>query len=339
MAATLGMLSPVNVLVTGATGFLGSWLCNNLTANGHHVTGTVRIQPAPGSLFHQLGLQERIHLLETSHLDVARATKILDRVIPDVIFNLAGQSQIALSVSDPARTFHSNTYVGWALCEALRLSGRPIRLVQVSSDAAYLPLADGSPPDETSALDCANVYESSKAALDFLILAYVKSYHLPLTIARLGNVYGPGDANRARLVPSILAAIAANERPLLRGGGRAVRSLLYVEDAVRGLIALAVAANGLGRGDIFNLCGAPPRTVLEIARAVLAAAGAGHLEPRVEDDGSGFTSVKISSSSKAQRLLGWSPMTPLDAGLAKTIDWDRKHRPSMKQAMGSSAIA
>lgn len=318
--------SPARVLVAGASGFLGSWLCRSLSSQGRPVIGAVRSRPKPDSLFVQLGLEKSIALVEAGTLDLAGAVTLIEKTRPDLIFNLIGQSQIALSVAEPAGTVCANTHVGWALCEAARMTGRPIRFVQASTDALYPPMPRGEGASETTPADCTNVYEASKAALDLLLVSYARTFGMPIAIARLGNIYGPGDAHRARIIPSLLHAIATGEPPLLRGGGRAVRSLLYVDDAITGLELIAEAAAGKGQGEIINLSGPQPLTILEIARNVLAAAGASHLEPRVEDDAPGSVSIKFSSSAKALRLLGWTAAATFEDGLAATIAWDRSHR-------------
>ena len=323
----------MRILVTGASGFVGSWLCHRLKEQGAHVIGAVRRRPLPDSLFCELGLPDRIDVVDAPLTDAGAAAALIDKAGPDVIYNLIGQSQIALSLSEPARTVESNTFSGWALCEAVRLSGRHIPFVHASTDALYPALPAGEKATETTPVHCSNVYEASKAALDLLLLSYARTFGMPIAIARLGNIYGPGDAHRARIIPSLLHAIATGEPPVLRGGGRAVRCLLFVDDAIQGLQLIAAEAPGRARGEIINLSGPQPMTILEISRVVLAAAGAHHLAPRIEDD-SGPVSIKVSSSEKAQQLLGWSASTPFAEGVAAAIAWERG-RASLLQEMSA----
>ena len=125
-----------------------------------------------------------------------------------------------------------------------------------------------------------------------------------------------------RLHRSDGADAQGDEQHLLQGGGRAVRGLLYIDDAVAGLLCLGEKAAKV-QGEIFNISSGQPLTTLAIAQAVIAAAGARGVEPEIVDQDPGATSIRYSSPEKMRRSLGWAPVTTLEQGLAAVIAWQR----------------
>lgn len=303
-------------LITGASGFIGSWLTKALAASGVPVVAQMR--GAPSALFTRLaaGGDITIH----SDADIAAA---IGKHKPTTVFHLAGMSQIAQANQNPALAYEANARATWTMLDALRRMPEPARCVIASTDSLYGE-TDGKAAVEDDPVRAAGPYETSKHIAELAARSFATSYGMPVTIARLGNVYGSGDANGARIIPSVLAALSAGSVPQLRGGGRAVRSLLHVQDCIRGLRILADAAERHDvRGEAFNLSGTPALTTAEIARIALDAFGQLDAEPTITDDAPGETSFKFSDSSKLRETLGWVPEWTLEAGLSDIRDtWD-----------------
>lgn len=303
-------------LVTGASGFVGSWLTASLAADGLPVVAQMRGRPS--ALFARLHTGGDVTI--RSDADIAAA---IAEHQPDTVFHLAGMSQIGQANQSPVLAYDANAQATWVLLDALRRMAKPARTVIASTDSLYGETG-GKAAVEDDPLRATGPYEASKHMAELAARSFAASYGLPVTIARLGNVYGPGDANGARIIPSVIAALSQGSVPHLRGGGRAVRSLLHVQDCIAGLRLLADAADRPDvRGEAFNLSGAPPLTTAEIARIALDAFGRPDAQPTITDDAPGETSVKFSDSSKLRTRLGWVPEWTLDAGLRDIVDtWE-----------------
>ncbi len=303
-------------LVTGASGFVGAWLVRDLAEAGHAVIAQMRARPS--ALFGRLGLADhpRVRVLEN-----AAIPEIVGAEAPDELYHLAGMSQIVEAMEAPARVFEANARLTWQMLDALRRMDAPPRCVIASSDSIYGETGGRAACEEDPAR-ALGPYEISKAMADMAARTHAALFGLPIVVARLGNVYGPGDPNTARLIPSIIGAICRGGVPHLRGGGKAVRSLLHVRDCTAALRLLAANAGreGIG-GEAFNVSGAPAMSTLEIARLALAAFGKGDLEPEISAGAPGETSVKVSSAEKIGRVLGWRPERSLEAGLSEIRAW------------------
>ncbi len=301
----------MTVLVTGASGFVGCWLIRSLADGGRRVVAQMRRPPS--ALFSRLALDQ--HPLVETVVDPSTPA-VLARTLPDEVFHLAGMSQVAAAAKQPAAAYEANARQTWLLLEAIRALPAPPRTVVASTEGIYGETPTG-PATEEHPLNASGAYETSKLMADIAARTYARQFGLPVVVARLGNVYGPGDANAARIVPSIVAAVQAGGVPHLRGGGRAVRSLLHVNDCIAALRLLAAHAGDSGvAAEAFNVCGEPAMTTLEIARTVLDAFGHVDLAPTISDAAPGETSVRVSSSAKLRTRLGWSPGIGLAAGLS-----------------------
>ena len=297
-------------LVTGASGFIGAWLTRDLAKDGHPVIAQMR--GAPSAHFIHLGLlnHDNVKVIENEEM-----AEVVQSENPDEVFHLAGMSQIVEAIQEPERVYQANTQQTWHLLETIKgMQTRP-RCVVASTDSIYGE-AKGHASVEDDPLNAFGPYEVSKAMADMVARSYARINGMPVTVARLGNTYGFGDENTARLVPSIVNAIQKGEAPHLRGGGKAVRSLLHVRDCVSALRVLAANADkDKVRGEAFNVSGAPEMTILEITTIALAAFGKADLEPIISEAAPGETSVKYSKSNKLKSVLGWTQKIQLRDGL------------------------
>jgi CDP-glucose 4,6-dehydratase len=312
------------VLVTGCTGLLGSWLCRSLGGRGARVRGLALGEPPAGGAFERFGLAGSVDVLEGELADAALLTRAASGLSAGCVFHLAAQSQHGAARRDPGATFEANVRGTWLLLEALRRGPRPAAVVLASSVAVYgdrgeephaeeEPLPVGGPP-----------YGASKAAAEAVGLSYHHTVGLPVCVARCSNLYGGGDTNTERIVPGTVDALLKGEPPVIRSDGRARRDYLYVEDAVRGFLALAEAAEGRDvAGRVFNLGSGQVVSVLDLVEAILRRGGRDDIRPRVLGEPSDEMPVRRVSVARARGLLGWSPEFSLDRGLDATIDWHR----------------
>ena len=168
-------------------------------------------------------------------------------------------------------------------------------------------------------------YDVSKICAEMVARSYHATYAIPVGVVRCGNLYGGGDLHLDRIVPGTIRALLSGERPVVRSDGRAVREYLYADDAARGYMILAEAADRPGiAGEAFNLSGEQPASVLEVVETIGRLAGRTDLAPRVLGESSPENPVMSLTALKAQKMLGWSPETALETGLARTIAWYRE---------------
>lgn len=307
------------VLVTGAAGFVGSWLCRRLIDDGKAVAGLVRNHPAEQSLFARLGLMDQVDVWPAS--DTQHFSKRLESFKPTTVINLAGQSQIGAARENPAEAFRTNTAFAWELLDVLRQMEQPPALVHASTEAVYGSKGESRFREPDCAATLAP-YAASKAAAEIVVRCYGATYDMPVVIVRFGNIYGPGDPNEARLIPDLTRSFAAEQPPRLREA-HSVRTYLHVDDAVDALLHLAAHARDESiRGEVFNVAGERPYTNLEVARLAREASGRADIRIVVGDAPS--RTVQHASTEKIRRMLDWHPRIDLADGLRQIASQEAK---------------
>lgn len=307
----------LRALVSGAAGLLGSAVTAALLQRGWEVVALVRDRD-PRSRLYTEGLIDRCVEVRS---ELADAERLLSRYEPEVVLHLGAQTQVPVAAASPVSTFEANVRGTWILLDACRLARRrPAAIVVASSDKAY----GQSPPPyrEDSPLLPTAPYDVSKACTDLIARSWAHSYGLPIAITRCGNLYGPGDLNRERLVPGVLHAILRGEAPRLRSSGAMTREWLYIDDAAAANLRLvdALLAGELLIGSALNVGGGEVesvRGVVERLRAIVPGAPAAQYasaDPRGEIP-------HQSLRSEAMHALGWRPEVGLDEGLARTSAW------------------
>lgn len=315
-----------NVLVTGCTGLIGSWLTMSLADRGAQVVGLVRDR-VPNAYLAWSEYRQKIATVSGSVTDYELIERTLAEYEIDTCFHLAAQAIVSVANRSPLSTFESNVRGTWVVLEAVRNTPQVKRVVVASSDKAY-GAKDKLPYDETDSLDALYPYDVSKAMADMLSRSYAVSFQVPVAVTRCGNAYGAGDLNFSRIVPGTIRSLLAGERPIIRSDGTALRDYLYVPDIVEAYLR---TAEGLDRpeirGQVFNFGTNAPVSVLELVRTMVKISGRKDLEPEVRGKGKlpGEIHAQYLSSEKARKMLGWTPKYSLEQGLQATYDWYRKH--------------
>jgi CDP-glucose 4,6-dehydratase len=313
------------VLVTGAGGFVGSWLTRALVDRHADVTVILRDEPAQSNL-RVPGVRPGVNFVRGSITDYRLVERALNEYEVDTCFHLAAQAIVAPANRSPLSTFESNIRGTWTVLEASRTCDSVTRVVLASSDKAYgaqpvLPYTEDMP------LQGSAPYEVSKTCADVLARSYRLGFGMSVAVARCANIYGGGDFNFSRLVPGTIRSVLSGERPIVRSDGTPVRDYLYIEDAVAAYLALGARAEAAGASDYaFNFGSCEPVAVLELVRRIVQACGAHGLEPDVRGSGPGHNEIdrQYLDSTKAAAVLGWEPRVPLDEGLRRTVSWYRQ---------------
>lgn len=306
------------VLVTGHTGFKGTWLCWLLSALGAAPLGYA-LPPSPGCLYEKA----RPPMMDEGFGDIrdrVELERVLHQFRPDLIVHLAAHAYLDGSYEYPAEIFEINVMGTVGLLETVRRSGRRIPTVVVTSDKCYAQGLKGRPCREDDPFGAAEAYSTSKACQDLAAQCYRLSFpELPIATARASNTIGGGDFNKTRLIPHLLDCFSAGVPAKLRNPGF-VRPWQFVLDVLWGYLTLGKAlAEGIVTGDTsFNFGPAPDgfQTVGRVADLL-----ASHFPGAGYETGtgghSGETELLRLDSSRARGLLGWRPLYSLEETLAQ----------------------
>ncbi len=307
-------------VITGATGFVGGALARSLLNERHTVTALVRDGSAPVGCRVIRGELEDIRTME----------RIIVESRPDGVFHLAAQAIVGTAKREPFNTFESNVRGTYNLLEAVRRHDNSVPIVVASSDKAYgetRVYADGRAPyEEGDALNGRGFYDCSKSCTDLIAQSYAHS-GMHVAVVRAGNIYGPGDADMSRIVPSIVDDLISNRVLNITSDGSPVRDYLYIDDAVS---AYRSVMSYLGGGQFcahtaFNFAGGEPVSVLQLVERVKDVAADidfgryGVINHTVLGQRTGEIHHQTLDCSKAKSTLNWHPTTDLVEGLRQTI--------------------
>lgn len=307
------------VLVTGATGLVGSWLTRALLDNRANVVALV-CELDPQSELIRSGTFGQVVVVNGRLEDRALVERSVNEHEIDTIFHLGAQTLVGTARRAPVSTFESNIQGTWNVLEAARLCAEQVqRVVVASSDKAYgeqpqLPYVENMP------LIGRAPYDVSKSCADLLSQSYHASYGLPVTIARCGNIYGGGDLNWSRIVPGTIRSLLRGEQPVIRSDGTLIRDYLYVDDVVSAYLLLGETIGDGFAGEAFNFSDESPMSVLDIYQAICEIMGS-DVEPAVLGQAAGEIQNQHLSAAKATAALGWKTKFHLQEGLVRTVDW------------------
>ncbi len=335
------------VLVTGHTGFKGSWLALWLAALGARVTGYA-LPPAARSHFIAARVRGRLaRHIEADLRDRARLRRALAQAEPEVVFHLAAQALVGDGYRRPRETFEVNVLGLVHLLEAVRARGRPCRVVVVTSDKCYELAGAARACREGDPLGGADPYAASKAAQELACEAWRCAFFPPtkarrhgvrLASARSGNVIGGGDWAAGRLLPDAIRALRAG-RPVGVRHPDAVRPWQHVLEPLGGYLWLAARLAAPQGGDCCRAWNFGPahRPAVPVRRVVAETVrwwGAGAWMPRRDPCAPPEAALLALDSRLARDRLGWFPTWDWHEAVRRTVAWyrawDRGH-PNLQQ--------
>ena len=218
------------VLVTGATGIVGSWVVKTLLERGATVVALL-VDIDPQSELVRSGDIHKVKQVYGALEDYAAVERAVGVWEVDMVIHLGAQTLVGVAARSPVATFDANIRGTYHLLDACRVHASMIKSVVVaSSDKAYGSSSE-LPYTEQTPLRAQHPYDVSKACADLLAQTYHDTYGLPALVARCGNIYGGGDLNWTRIVPGTIRSLLRGERPIVRSDGTFVRDYLYVKDA------------------------------------------------------------------------------------------------------------
>lgn len=313
------------VLVTGASGIIGSALTARLVEDGAHVVALVLDADRQSELFAS-GIVERVTTVNgrlEDYGDLERAVVVHE---VDSVMHLGAQTLVGAALRAPLLTLEANVRGTYNLLEVCRRHPDLVRrIVVASSDKAY---GDLQPPPYTEEMPPAgrHPYDVSKACADLIAQGYASTYGVPVAIARCANVYGGGDLNWSRIVPGTIRSLLHGERPVLRSDGTPTRDYVHVDDVVGAYLLLCERS---GRPEVqgqpFNFGAGEPHSATEIVDRLRRLLGREDLEPIVAASAQSEIPSQYLDATKAGSVLGWQPTIDLETGLARTVEWYRAY--------------
>ena len=322
------------VLVTGHTGFKGSWLSEWLLSLGAEVTGFALAPATSPALFEQLGLSARLRHTLGDVRDLAAVRSVVEEFKPDFVFHLAAQPLVRLSYDQPVATYATNVMGTVNVLEAVRQAGRPCVVVAITTDKCYENKEWVHSYREEDPMGGYDPYSSSKGAAELVISAYRRSYFstpnslVRVASARAGNVIGGGDWALDRIVPDCIRALQKGELILVRNKV-ATRPWQHVLEPLSGYLWLgACLANSqlspfnsqLASGFNFGPALSSNRTVADLVQEILK-----HWPGRWDDksDPKAVHEAKLLNlaTDKAYHFLNWSLVWSFSETIAQTANW------------------
>ena len=312
----------MTILVTGGAGFIGSnfifYLLKKYPAN--RIVCLDKLTYA-GNLSTLSSVLDRpnFRFVRLDTCDREGVFRLFEEERPDIVVNFAAESHVDRSILDPGIFLQTNILGTATLMDACRKFGIR-RFHQVSTDEVYgdLPLTR---PDlfftEETPLHTSSPYSASKASADLLVLAYHRTYSLPVTISRCSNNYGPYQFPE-KLIPLTIVN-ALDEKPLpVYGTGENVRDWLYVEDHCK---AIDLILHKGREGEVYNVGGHNERKNIDIVRLICRTLGKSESLITYVADRKGHDMRYAIDPTKIHTELGWLPETKFEDGIQKTIQW------------------
>lgn len=316
----------MHFLITGHTGFKGSWLSLMLHQRGHIVSG-IALEPEKGSLFEVADLSRIFkHDIRCDIRQLENLQRHIIEINPNVVIHLAAQALVRTSYANPLETFEVNAIGTINLLKATQSLSNLYGQLIVTTDKVYRNTSKGIGYIESDSLGGSDPYSASKAMADIGAQGWIRSFtNAPTAIARAGNVIGGGDISSDRLIPDLVRSFQDGLSPRLRFPN-AIRPWQHVLDCLNGYLLLIdelIAGKGLGEWN-FGPTEGEIRTVSEVAS--LAAEIWGVRTNWEKDLGAHpeETSLLLLNSDKARHLLGWREKLDFNESIMWTMDWYKK---------------
>ena len=322
------------VIITGHTGFKGSWLTLWLKLLGAKIIGISKDIPTKPSLFKEAKLNKGIVDLRLDLKDLKKLKLIFKKYKPDFVFHLAAQSLVKESYNSPIQTFQSNTIGTLNVLECIRNLSKKCISIIITSDKSYKNLELNRGYKENDILGGKDPYSASKASAELIIQSYINSFfnsksnNKIVAIARAGNVIGGGDWSKNRLIPDCVKAWSKNKIAIIRNP-KSTRPWQHVLEALRGYLNLAIklSKNSNLHGEAFNFGpkNSQNKTVIELTNQ--AKKNWKNIKWKIIiQSKSKFESKLLKlNSNKAKNKLDWKPILKFTETVEMVINWYKKY--------------
>ena len=318
------------IIVTGHTGFKGSWLSLWLHTLGANIIGISKDIPTKPSHFESIDLKKRIKNLKINICDYKKLSNAFNAHQPDFVFHLAAQALVKRSYSNPIETWQTNTIGTLNVLESLKLIKKDVCAVIITSDKSYKNIEISRGYKENDLLGGKDPYSASKGSAEFVIQSYINSYFLKkknnvfISVARAGNVIGGGDWSSDRLIPDCMKSYSKNKSVEIRNL-YSTRPWQHVLDIIYGYLTLCstLYKNKKIHGEVFNF--GPSKksnfTVFYILTKIKNILP--NLKWKTFEKRNTFYESKLLklNSNKAKLKLGWNSILTIDESIRLVSEW------------------
>ena len=326
------------VMITGHTGFKGSWFSLWLAKANANVYGYSMPPPSNPAMFDMLQLKDHVQHQLADIRDFTQLSKSIFRIRPDIIFHFAAQSLVGGGYASPLETMEVNTMGTAYLMEAVRQAGIPAAIVIITSDKSYKNREWTYGYRETDELGGDDPYSASKGAAELMVHCWRKSFFDParvnehgvrLASARAGNVIGGGDYAADRIIPDCIRYLQARESIVVRNPSH-TRPWQHVLEPLGGYLTLGAKLLQQPRNaeycDAFNFgpSVSSNRNVKQLVEEVIECWGEGSWYHLKNERANHETSLLHVSSDKAFHKLGWLPKWGFKETISNTIEWYKR---------------
>ena len=319
----------MHYLVTGHTGFKGTWLSALLFAKGHKVSG-ISLDPENESLFNQAKVKDKFENdLRLDIRDSVLLAKAVRDIQPEVVIHLAAQPLVRRSYAEPVLTFETNFGGTLNLLNAITLTKSIKASLIITTDKVYQDTNSKIAYMETDPLGGSDPYSASKSAADILTQSWIKSLAIPpMAIARAGNVVGGGDWSLDRLVPDSVNAILNGSDLVLRNP-EAIRPWQHVLDCLNGYLLLVDSLLNQVTEATWNFGPMPEsnRSVQDVVQGLIRIWKTTDTKVKIESGKNQFkeSNFLTLNSSKSREKLGWRDYLDFEEALEWTASWYKSH--------------
>ncbi|WP_299245836.1 CDP-glucose 4,6-dehydratase, partial [uncultured Brachyspira sp.] len=318
------------VLITGHTGFKGSWLSEFLNNIGSDVYG-IGLEPEKLSLYNLIDLKTKVKSYIQDIRDLEKIKNIVKEINPDIIFHLAAQPIVLESYNDPVYTYETNILGTLNILESIKVLDNLQCAVMITTDKVYENKEWAWGYRENDILGGDDPYSSSKACAELIIKSYKKSFFNDknIGIARAGNVIGGGDFSKYRIIPDIVRAIEKNEPVELRNPN-SVRPWQHVLDVLYGylLFAYNLINNKHNIHYSYNLApiyNGDEYTVEYITKTFIKIIGKGMYNIKSQNFHNKENNLLLLDSSLVRKELKWKELFSIDNAIKETANWYREY--------------
>ena len=322
------------VLVTGNTGFKGSWLTVWLDLLGADVRGLALEPDTTPNLWGLLGLDEKARTVFADINDRAAIRRLLDEHQPEIVLHLAAQSLVRLSYREPEETFRTNVVGTVALMHQVAATPSVGAMIVVTSDKCYEVTGLDRGFREGDPMGGHDPYSASKGCTELAAASMRHSYFAPyarnghlarVATVRAGNVIGGGDWSADRLIPDIVRGCLSGDGSVVIRAPRAIRPWQHVLEPLRGYLTLAQqlveGRPDIDRGWNFGPHPDDEKPVIDVAQAVCKVLGKGRIDVQEDPNAPYETGVLRLETGAAQARLGWRPLLDFDRAIDMTASW------------------
>lgn len=318
------------VLVTGHTGFKGSWLCKILLDAGADVTGYSLEPPTQPSLFEMLALSGRMNSIVGDIRDLAHLQRVFCEVQPEIVFHLAAQPIVRTSYAEPVYTYETNVMGTVHICECVRQNECVKSFLNVTTDKVYENREWEWGYRENDSLDGYDPYSNSKSCSELVTHSYIRSFfdsmEVAVSTARAGNVIGGGDFAKDRIIPDCIRA-ALRKEPVAVRNPYSIRPFQHVLEPLYAYLMIAARQyEDKSYAGFYNV-GPDDSDCITAGELVRIFCDCWQDGQRWTTSGENMDAQPHEANflkldcSRLKKTFGWKPVWNIETAVAKTVEW------------------